>query len=157
MVEDSERLRYPDLNVWRWDSGHSDVTETSYISHLCAEFARHKNKGRGVAARSAVCEVSPIPEDLIPASGITGNAAYETAESGVALNGFVVHRRDLMGENPRRRNDLRRGRPDHAEGTGRARCLSCDDVGVGDSARPPTLRPPTLRRPVAGQRASRPR
>jgi hypothetical protein len=152
MVEDSERLRYPDLNVWGWDSRHSDVTETSYISHLRAEFARHKHKDRGVAARSAVCEVSPIPEDLIPASGTTGNAAYATAESGVALTGFVVHRRGLMGENPRRRNDLRRGRPDYAECTGRARRLSCDDVGVGDSARPPTLR-----RPVAGRRASRPR
>jgi hypothetical protein len=39
MVEDSERLRYPDLNVWGWGSGHSNVTETSYISHLRAELA----------------------------------------------------------------------------------------------------------------------
>ncbi len=47
MVEDSERLRYPDLNVWGWGSGHSDVTKTSYISHLRAELARHKHKDRG--------------------------------------------------------------------------------------------------------------
>ena len=151
MVENSERLRYPDLNVWGWDSRHSDVTETSYISYLRAEFARHKHKDRGVAARSAVCEVSPIPEDLIPASGITGNAAYATADSGVALTGFVAHHRDLMGENPRRSNDPRRGRPDHAEGTGRARRVSCEDAGVGGSRRPPTLRCP-----AAGRRASPP-
>ena len=49
MVEDSERLRYPDLNVWGWGSGHSDVTETSYISRLRAELARHKHKDRGAA------------------------------------------------------------------------------------------------------------
>ena len=96
MVEDSERLRYPDLNVWGWGSGHSDVTETSYISRLRAELARHKHKDRGVA-----------------------------------LAGFVVH---------------------HAEGTGRARRLSCDDAGFGGSRRPPTLRCP-----AAGRRASRPR
>jgi hypothetical protein len=152
MVEDSEPLRYPDLNVCGWDSGHSDVTGMSYISYLRAEFARHKHKDRGVAARNAVCEVSPIPEDLILPSGITGNAAYATADSGVALTAFVVHHLDLMGENPRRRNDPPRGCPDHAEGTGCARRLSCDDAGVSGSARPPTLR-----RPAAGRRASRPR
>jgi len=117
MVEDSERLRYPDLDVWGWDSGHSGITETSYIPHLRAGFARHEHKDRGLA-----------------------------------LTGSMVHHRDLMGENPRRSNDLRRGRPDHAEGTGRARRLSCDDAGVGGSRRPPTLRCP-----AAGRRASRPR
>ena len=151
MVEDSERLRYPDLIVWGWDSGHSDVIGTSYILHLRAEFARHKHNDRGVAAWSAVCEVSPIPEDPIPASGITGNAAYATADSGVALTGFVTHHRDLMGENPRRSNDPRRGRPDHAEGTGQARRVSCEDACVDGSRRPPTLRCPAV-----GRRTSRP-
>jgi hypothetical protein len=151
MVEDSERLRYPDLIVWGWDSGHSDVIGTSYISHLRAEFARHKHNDRGVATWGAVCEVSPIPGDPIPASGITGNAAYATADSGVALTGFVTHHRDLRGENPRRSNDPRRSCPDHAEGTGRARRVGCEDAGVDGSRRPPTLRCPAV-----GRRTSRP-
>ena len=151
MVEDSERLGYPDRNGCGWDSGHSDVIETSYSSHLRAELVRQEHNGRGVAARIAVCEVSPIPEDPIPASGITGNAAYATADSGVALTGFVTHHRDLMGENLRRSNDPRRGRPDHAEGTGQARRVSCEDAGVGGSRRPPTLRCPAV-----GRRTSRP-
>ena len=120
MVEDSERLAYPDRNECGWDSGHSDVIETSCSSHLRAEFVRQEHNGRGVAARIAVCKVSPIPEGL-------------------------------MGKNPRRCDAPRRGRPDHAEGTGRVRRLGCD-AGVGGTARPPTLR-----RPVAGRRASRPR
>ena len=121
MVEDSERLRYPDRNGCGRDSGHSDIAETSYSSHVRAEPVRHEHKDRGIAARSAVCEVSPIPEDL-------------------------------MGKNPCRRSAPRRGRPDYAEGTGRARRLGCDDAGVGGPARPPTLR-----RPTTGRRASRPR
>ena len=121
MVEDSERLGYPDRNGCGWDSGHSDVIETSYSSHMRAELVRQEHNGRGVAARIAVCEVSPIPEGL-------------------------------MGKNPRRCNAPRRGRPDHAEGTGRARRLSWDDAGIGGTAR--LL---TLRRSAAGRRASRPR
>ena len=42
MVEESERLGYPDLNGCGWDFGHSDVTETSYISRLRVEFMRHE-------------------------------------------------------------------------------------------------------------------
>jgi len=121
MVEDSERLGYPDRNGCGWDSGHSAITETSYSSHLRAELVRHEHQDRRVAARSAVCVVSPIPEDL-------------------------------MGKNPRRRSGPRCGRPDHAEGSGRARRLGCAGAGVGGAARPPTLR-----RPAAGRRASRPR
>jgi hypothetical protein len=57
MVEDLERLGYPGLDGYGWDS--------------------------------------PIPEDLIPLSGITGDAAHATAESGVALGDFVVDHPDL--------------------------------------------------------------
>jgi hypothetical protein len=57
MVEDLERLGYPGLDGFGWDSS--------------------------------------IPEDLIPPSGITGNAAHATAESGVALT--PVLRRPAAG------------------------------------------------------------
>jgi len=112
MVEDSERLGYPDRNGCGWDFGYSDVIETSYSSHLRAELVRQEHNGRGVAARIAVCEVSPIPEGL-------------------------------MGKNPRRCNAPRRGRPDFAEGTGRARRPGCDDndAGVGGTARPTDAAP----------------
>jgi len=53
MIEDSERLEYPDLNGCGWDSGPSDIAETSSISRLRAELRRHEHKDRGVAARSA--------------------------------------------------------------------------------------------------------
>ena len=65
MVEDSERLGYPGRYGCGRDSGHSDVIETSYSSHMRAEFVRQEHNGRGVAARIAVCEVPPIPEDLM--------------------------------------------------------------------------------------------
>ena len=60
MVEDSERLGYPDRNMCGWGSGHSHVTETSYSPHLRAELVRHLHKDRGVAACSTVCEASLI-------------------------------------------------------------------------------------------------
>ena len=40
MIEDSERLEYPDLNGCGWDSGPSDIAETS---HLRAELKRHEH------------------------------------------------------------------------------------------------------------------
>jgi len=43
MIEDSERLEYPDLNGCGWDSGPSDITETLSIWHLRAELRRHEH------------------------------------------------------------------------------------------------------------------
>jgi len=162
MAEDLVRLGCPDLDGGGWDCEHPYVTETSYISHMRAELVRHEHKDRGGVARSATCKVFAIPEDLIPPSGMMGNAAYVTAEFGAALTDFVVDRLDLLGQDPRPRNGPRRRvgrdrhprslprpavggrrrgrrRPDRAEGAGRARRLGCDGAGVGGPARPPTL------------------
>jgi hypothetical protein len=48
MMEDSERLGYPDRNGCGRDSGHSDVMETSYSSHLRAGLVRHEHNGSHV-------------------------------------------------------------------------------------------------------------
>jgi creatinine amidohydrolase len=94
--EDLEDIGFPAPGGFEdWAVEHAATTETSFIKCFRPELVRDEFSGVGGVDRRATYEMFPLPPDLVPSSGMMGDAQQASAEFGERLTRLVV---DRLGE-----------------------------------------------------------
>ncbi len=92
-ADDLMTLGFPDPAGFRdWIVEHAATTETSFMRYFRPHLVRERGSDEGGVARRAPYEIYPLPSDLIPPTGMMGDARHANAEFGERLARLAIDR-----------------------------------------------------------------